>query len=112
LIDLTYLVYTQETSLLDQDDATSKTLLFSYATIEISRMPKSQKRGLRQYEMLRVGKSDLGLLAFQSRVRDDRYWMKEFLWGNTVWSLGLLRGDGLLLLLGYCEVAVGPDVRT
>lgn len=109
---MTYLVYTLKTSLLDQDDATLKTLLFSYAIIEISRMPKSQKRGLRQYGMLPMGKSGLGLLAFQSRVPGDRYSKRAFLLGNTAWSLGLLLGGGSLLSLGYCEVAVGPDVRT
>jgi hypothetical protein len=75
-------------------------------------MLKSQIRVLRQYGMLPMGKSDLGLLAFQSRVQDDKYSKREFLWGNTAWSLGLLLGGGLLLSLGYCEVAVGPDVRT
>jgi hypothetical protein len=70
---MTYLVYTLKTSLLDQDDATSKTLLFSYAIIGILQMLKSQKRGLRQNGMLLVGKSDLELLAFQSRVPGDRY---------------------------------------
>jgi hypothetical protein len=75
-------------------------------------MLKSQKRGLRQYGTLPVGTSDLGLSAFQSRVPDDKYSKREFLWGNTAWSLGLLRGGGLLLSLGYCEVVVGPDVRS
>jgi hypothetical protein len=81
---MTYLEYTPKTSLLCPNDATSKTLLFSYATIEISQMLKNQKRGPRQYGMLPVGKSDLGLLAFRNRVRDDRCWTREFLWGNTV----------------------------
>ena len=66
----------------------------------------------RQYGMLPVGKSDLGLLAFQSRVPGDRCLMRGFPSGNTAWSLGLLRGGGLLLWLGYCGVVVGPEVRS
>jgi len=75
---MTYLVYTLKTSLLCPNDATSKTLFFSYAIIEISQMLKTQKRELRQYGMLPVGKSDLELLAFQSRVPGDRCLMREF----------------------------------
>jgi hypothetical protein len=59
-----------------------------------------------------VETSDLGLLAIRNHVPDDRCSKREFLSGNTFSSLDLLPGGGLLLLLGYCGVVVGPGVRT
>jgi hypothetical protein len=59
-------------------------------------MPKNQKRGLRQYGMLPVEKSYLGLWPHRNRVRDGRYSMREFLLGSNVLSLNLLQGGDLL----------------